>query len=99
MCKIIQQKYEKVLTEIHINGIVNIVHGKEGEIQMANVELFRKKIKDSGMTISAIASKAGISRETLYNRMKSGNFYASEIASLTKVLCLSRKERDEIFLP
>nr|DAG53306.1 MAG TPA: hypothetical protein [Caudoviricetes sp.]DAK56336.1 MAG TPA: hypothetical protein [Caudoviricetes sp.] len=31
--------------------------------------------------------------------MKSGNFYASEIVSLTKVLRLSRKERDDIFLP
>nr|DAH12898.1 MAG TPA: hypothetical protein [Caudoviricetes sp.] len=31
--------------------------------------------------------------------MKSGNFYASEIVSLTKTLRLSRKERDDIFLP
>lgn len=64
---------------------------------MANIKLLRKKIKDSGMTISAIANKAGISRETLYNRMKSENFYASEIVSLTKILALSQKERDEIF--
>lgn len=66
---------------------------------MANVELLRKKISESGMTVSAIADKSGILRETLYNRMKSGNFYASEIVSLTKVLRLSRKERDDIFLP
>lgn len=70
---------------------------------MANVELLREKISESGMTVSAIADKSGILRETLYNRMKSGNFYASEIVSLivslTKVLRLSRKERDDIFLP
>ena len=66
---------------------------------MANVELLRKKISESGMTVSAIADKSGILRESLYNRMKSGNFYASEIVSLTKVLRLSRKERDDIFLP
>ena len=66
---------------------------------MANVELLKEKISESGMTVSAIADESGIFRETLYNRMKSGNFYASEIVSLTKVLCLSRKERDEIFLP
>lgn len=66
---------------------------------MANVELLKEKISDSGMTITSIADKSGILRETLYNRMKSGNFYASEITALTKVLHLSRKERDEIFLP
>jgi predicted transcriptional regulator len=66
---------------------------------VANVELLREKISESGMTVSAIADKSGILRETLYNRMKSGNFYASEIVSLTKVLRLSRKERDDIFLP
>lgn len=66
---------------------------------MANVELLKKKIRDSGMTISSIAKQSGILRETLYNRMKSGNFYASEIVSLTNVLRLSREERDEIFLP
>lgn len=65
---------------------------------MANVELLKEKMSDSGMTVSAIADKSGILRETLYNRMKSGNFYASEIVALTKVLRLSRKERDEIFL-
>lgn len=66
---------------------------------MANVELLKKKIRDSGMTISSIAEQSGILRETLYNRMKSGNFYASEIVSLTNVLRLNREERDEIFLP
>ena len=66
---------------------------------MANVELLKEKISNSGMTVTAIADKSGILRETLYNRMKSGNFYASEITALTKVLPLTRKERDEIFLP
>ena len=58
---------------------------------MANVELLKEKINNSGMTVTAIADKSGILRETLYNRMKSGNFYASEITSLTRVLHLTRK--------
>ena len=66
---------------------------------MANVELLKEKINNSGMTVTAIADKSGILRETLYNRMKSGNFYASGITALTRVLHLTRKERDEIFLP
>ncbi len=66
---------------------------------MANVKLLKSKISESGMTVSAIADKSGIVRETLYNRMKTGNFYASEIVALTRVLRLTKKERDEIFLP
>ena len=99
MCKKIQHIYKKLLTQIHTGDIVNMVHGKGGDNKVANVELLKEKMHDSGMTVSAIADKSGILRETLYNRMKSGNFYASEIVSLTRVLRLSRKERDEIFLP
>lgn len=88
-----------MLTQIHTNAIVNLVHEREVIYEVANIERLREKMNDSGMTVSAIADKSGILRETLYNRMKSGNFYASEIVALTKVLRLTRKERDEIFLP
>lgn len=47
----------------------------------------------------AIAEKTGILRATLYNRLKGvGEFTASEIVALTKVLHLTKPERDEIFL-
>nr|DAN07321.1 MAG TPA: hypothetical protein [Caudoviricetes sp.]DAN81804.1 MAG TPA: hypothetical protein [Caudoviricetes sp.]DAW29301.1 MAG TPA: hypothetical protein [Caudoviricetes sp.] len=36
-------------------------------------------------------------RETLYNKIESGNFYASEILALTRALRLTREERDAIF--
>ena len=65
---------------------------------MTNVALLRKKIDDSGMTVVSIAEKSGILRETLYNRMLGkGEFKASEIQSLTHVLHLTKKERDDIF--
>lgn len=64
---------------------------------MTDVDLLKKKIFESGMTVTAIARKTGILRETLYNRMKSGNFRSSEIVILTKVLHLSLNERDNIF--
>lgn len=65
---------------------------------MTDVFLLRKKMEDSGMTVTFIAKKAGILRETLYNRIKgAGDFKASEIVALTKVLNLSRNERDQIF--
>lgn len=66
---------------------------------MANIDLLKKKIDDTGMTVVAIAEKTGILRETLYNRLNGiSEFKASEIVSLTQVLGLTKKERDKIFL-
>ena len=64
---------------------------------MVNVELLREKIDQSGMSITFISEKCGISRETFNNRMEKPDFKASEIVSLTNVLRLSREDRDLIF--
>lgn len=59
----------------------------------------KKAIDDSGMTMTAIAKKSGIARETLYNRLNGiGEFTASEIVGLSYVLKLTKRQRDEIFL-
>lgn len=66
---------------------------------MADIELLKNVIENSGMTMSSIASKSGIVRETLYNRLNGvGEFTASEIVGLSKALRLSIIERDQIFL-
>lgn len=66
---------------------------------MPDILLLKNKIKESGMTIKAIAEKSGILRETFYNRLKgNGEFTASEIVALTEVLNLSASDRDHIFL-
>lgn len=66
---------------------------------MPDILLLKNKIKESGMTIKAIAEKSGILRETFYNRLKgNGEFTASEIIALTEVLNLSASDRDQIFL-
>ena len=64
---------------------------------MTDVNALRRSIENSGMTVTFVAEKAGIVRETLYNRMKTGDFKLSEICSISRVLSLSRDERDEIF--
>ena len=64
---------------------------------MTDVEALRKCINDSGMTVTAVAEKSDMLRETLYNRMKTGDFKLSEICALVKTLHLSREERDRIF--
>ena len=65
---------------------------------MPNLSLLRKKIDNSGLTVTAIAQKSGLKRETLYNKLQGDSeFKASEISALTFVLQMSREERDEIF--
>lgn len=65
---------------------------------MGDIEYLKVKIRESGMTMVMISKQSGIVRETLYNRLKGiGEFNASEIVSLTKVLNLSAKERNRIF--
>ena len=66
---------------------------------MPDIETLKVKMDESGMTMVNIAKKSGILRETLYNRLNGrGEFTASEIISLSDVLNLTKKERDEIFL-
>lgn len=62
-----------------------------------NTKLLKETIKNSGMTMKAVAEKSGILRESLYNKLESGNFYASEIKALSEVLHLSTEQRDAIF--
>ena len=65
---------------------------------MPNIALLKERMNESGMTMVAIATKSGILRETLYNRLNGkGEFLVSEIVGLTKALGLSKAERDKIF--
>lgn len=66
---------------------------------MTDIELLKTRIIDSGMTVTSVCLKAGIKRETLYNRLNGkGEFTASEIVALSQVLRLTRVDRDKIFL-
>lgn len=67
---------------------------------MVNIELLKDTIADRGITISALARKTGISRETIYNKLKNkkGEFTASQIVAFAQVLRLTPEERDKIFL-
>ena len=55
-------------------------------------------ISDSGITITAIARKLGITREGFYKKLNNETeFKASEIVSMQNILGLSNKKRDAIF--
>lgn len=64
---------------------------------MTNVDKLKKKIADSGMSVTHIAKKTGILRETLYSRFKTGDFKLSEICALSDILFLTKEERNNIF--
>lgn len=64
---------------------------------MTDVTALKECMDDSGMTVTAIAEKSGILRETLYNRMKTGDFKLSEICALVDCLRMTKEQRDRIF--
>lgn len=93
--KLNQQNYKKMLTYIHMGDIVNI--NQQRRNKMTDVNALKKCIEESGMTVTAVVEKAGILRETFYNRLKTGDFKLSEICALIQVLRLNDSERDRIF--
>ena len=67
---------------------------------ITNVSRLREVIDGSGMSIVAISQKLGITREGFYKKLNGETeFKASEIISLSKILRLSKLDRDRIFLP
>lgn len=65
---------------------------------MTNIELLKKHISDSGITMVALAEKAGMQRVTLYNRLNGvGQFTVDEMIGLSSALRLRESERDAIF--
>lgn len=65
---------------------------------MTDIEMLKTAMADSGMTMVSISEKAGIKRETLYNRLNGiGEFTASEIVGLSDALHLKNADRNRIF--
>lgn len=63
-----------------------------------NKELLKEAIQQSGITITALASKMGISREGLYNKINGQTeFTVSEINGVCDALRLDSSSRDAIF--
>ena len=66
--------------------------------KMTNVLALRDELNRSGISVSFIARKMGLSREGLYNKLNNQTeFKASEIVALSEILNLPRDKRDEIF--
>lgn len=65
---------------------------------MVDLRKLDETIEKSGIKMTALSKKSGISRQTLYNRLNGiGEFTASEIVGITNALRLSAEEREDIF--
>ena len=65
---------------------------------MTDTEKLNDAISESGIKITAIANKLGISREGFYKNLNNETeFKASEISAMQKILGLTNRKRDEIF--
>lgn len=65
---------------------------------MTDVEELGVEIAKSGLKISHIAERLGLSREGLYKKLNGETeFKASEIMQMKTILRLSNERRDEIF--
>lgn len=71
---------------------------QKGDERVTDSKELNKEIEESGITITAIAKKIGITREGFYKKLNNETeFKASEISALQRILNLSNEKRDEIF--
>ena len=65
---------------------------------MIDMNALKEAIDDSGITMTALSTKLGVSRETLRNKlMGKTEFTVSEIQGLTDTLHLTVGQRNAIF--
>lgn len=62
-----------------------------------NIEKLREVINSSGITITALSGRLGISRGSLYKKLENGDFKVSEARKLGKIFRLSNEEMLAIF--
>ena len=66
---------------------------------MTDTELLKRKIEESGLKMSFIAEKMGLSRSGLYNKVNgSSEFTQKEIVEICSILQITSKtDRNNIF--
>lgn len=65
---------------------------------MTDGNRLKRLIEQSGIKVTALCDRTGITRQTLYNKLNGkGNFTVPEITALTQELHLTATQRNEIF--
>jgi DNA-binding phage protein len=67
--------------------------------RMINIEALKECINDSGMTVVAFCDKAGLKKQTFYNRLKNtDNFTVAEVDGMANALRMNARQKKRIFL-
>lgn len=65
---------------------------------MVDIELLVQTVDDSGIPVAEICRRAGMKRETYYNKLDNpDSFKVPEIVGLSRALSLTKAKRDAIF--
>ena len=75
-----------------------IITSRKEVNKLTNGKLLKEAIDESGVSITFLAEKMKCSRNRIYAIINGSDCTASEIAGLSKLLHMTRKQRDEIFL-
>ena len=99
---IFEKFVDKISTMRYHSGVdesSTTTYSRGGGESMTDVELLKKKIKESGLKESAIAGKLGISRTSWYYKRKNKSpFKVNEINALCDILHItSLREKERIF--
>lgn len=66
---------------------------------MTDTKLLNDAIDKSGLKRDWIAKRLNITRASLFSKINNeSEFKASEVSKLSKILCLTNNQRDQIFL-
>ena len=70
----------------------------KGGHKVTDIKMLDEKIKTSGISKTTIASKAGITREALYNKLNGKTqFNVNEMKIIADILHLNMEEKELIF--
>lgn len=90
-----------LLTNLLYEAIIRIKKSHKCEYggdKMVNIDKLKGKIAENRMTVLALASKTGISKDTLYRRMSEGeSFTVGEVDKISQALHLSVEDINAIF--
>jgi DNA-binding phage protein len=76
------------------NMCINAIAVKEGKM---NVNKLKGKLVEKSMNTAVLAEKLGISRATIYRKMRDGSFTVGEATAISKALSLTADEAHAIF--
>ena len=78
--------------------MLHTMHNIKRKENSMNAEMLKKRIKDKGMNVEALAEKIGIDKSTMYRKInKDISTTIAEAAKIKDVLALTEEDTKNIF--